>query len=151
MRELELKAGFEGGLGLDALGGEENLSHFAIKELDGELRRGQKGGAVEGAGEIAGELAVGDRVGGDAIEYSGHRLVFGGESNHADEVVDVDPAHPLFSVAEYAADAGAEERGHGLEGSSVGPEDDADADFDDAEAVFGGAVGLGFPGRTDVG
>lgn len=119
--------------------------------MEGEARDGNDRGTVESVREVAGELGVGDRIGGSAVDRTADRFILNCEEDEVDPVVDVDPGHPLFAGPEAAADPVSERRKHLGQHSAIGAEDETGAETNDADAERFGEFGGLFPGSDNAG
>ena len=89
--KLESGGGEFGGVGAGA--GEEGfIGHFAEGESEGEGGDGKNGGAMEVGGKDAGELSVGDRVGGGEVDGAGEGGGFEEEEDGGESVGEGDPS-----------------------------------------------------------
>jgi len=153
--KLESGGGEFGGVGAGA--GEEGfIGHFAEGESEGEGGDGKNGGAMEVGGKDAGELSVGDRVGGGEVDGAGEGGGFEEEEDGGESVGEGDPADELSAASEPAAEAetkdGEEARqGSAGAGGEDGAENDAEAKMEDTDAGLDGRLGGGFPLLTDIG
>lgn len=150
--EMEMITGGLEDFGADAEAGEEQFaSHFAHEDLYGEGGDGEPGRAMQFSGQGAGEFAVGYGVGGGDIDGSGEGIIFEGEGDRVDDVVEVDPAPELIATAEGPADSETKDRLHGGEGAAFMAEDHTEAGADHAYSGLCGRVGCGFPSLDDLG
>jgi len=83
----------------------------------------------------------------DAVDLD--RAEAEGGARDREPVGEVDPAEPLSSVPDRAAEAGAGEQGESVEGGAVERQDDARAQ--DREVLGVGALDGGLPGVRDAG
>ena len=119
-------------------------------EAQGRARHRKKGRPLERPSEGAGEVGVGHRVGRDRVDGSGD-LLAAEVQQQPDDVVDVDPGHPLLAVPEAAAGAHLEWCHHLGEGTAVRRQHHADAQTDDPDTVLFGAHRLALPIGTYLG
>ena len=151
--KIEGEAAFECSMRLDALAGEEHfLRHVSAERFEEEGGCGQQGGAVNGAGELAGEVDVSGGLGGGEVERATQVGPGGRMKNEAGFIANMDPGHPLLAIAESAAEAEAKSGAHEGEGSAFRGEDESGAQLHDAGSPsVRGAGGGGFPGDADFG
>ena len=132
----------------DLLTGRDDRGHFAEHEPEHSVGRTEReinspGGErlLEHAGKGLGEFGVADRVGRRPVQRSGGIVVFDGQPEDSDDVVDVDPAHPLIALghesaaaADRSARAELEDRGHDLERAGLRGQHDPGPDDGPADA-----------------
>ena len=148
VREAETGALQVGGNHAGAI--EHVLREFAERELQRGAGYGKEGGPAERGGERSREFGIANRIRRHCVPHAGDFVVHGVSKNLGD-VIDVDPGHPLFAGAEFAAEEGFERGHHLCECPAFLPQNKADANLDDAETQAAGAVGFGFPGAAGIG
>src|SRR5690606_31278303 len=118
---------------LDRLAGEEEPAHPPGEAGEEEGGRGKPGLAPEDAGIDGGEFAVRRRMRGDGVDRASHGGILDALGEETDEIMDMDPRHPLPSPSEPAAESGFEDGAHALQ-EALPTEDQPDARLDDAQA-----------------
>ena len=137
---------------VDAGAGEESfVGHFAEGQAEGEVWRAEDGRSMDGLGEGAGELRVGDGVWGGEIDRAGEGRGIEKKQDCGDRVFEADPAHPLLAGAERATEAETEDGKHFGECAGAATDDDTKAEMDDADAGLDGRLGGGFPLPANIG
>ena len=97
------------------------------------------------------EFGVGDRLRRDGVDRAADIVVRQREQHQLDQVVAMDPAHPLLARPDAAAEPGAKHRQHARERAAVALEHDTDAEHDGAHAERLRRDGLAFPRSADFG
>jgi len=87
------------------LAGQQQPGHLAEPEPEGERRRPHQCRAPQRVGQGAREHRVGDRFGRSAIEGATHLRIGQQPQDQADQILAVDPAHPLPTIAHRSAQA----------------------------------------------
>src|SRR5512140_1084363 len=114
---------------------EDERRHFSHRSAEREGGGGGEGGPAENFAERRGELLHRDGRGGRGIERPLEPGVLDGCEEERDEVVAVDPRHPLAPASERSAQAEAEGGEHLRECAALLAEDDPDAGEDEADSL----------------
>ena len=112
--------------GTSPLAGEQHLRHFAEYPSQGERGNRQDRRAMHGLRQSLSEFAIGHRERRGRVERSAHGGFLHQEGDQRNQVIDVNPRHPLVSAAEPSPDAQPEWREHSRQRASVRPQHHAD-------------------------
>ena len=129
---------------------EEQLTELPEGGTKREARHKEHGGSAQGATERASEVRVGHYPGRDGVHGAVQLLCLYGVAYETDDVVHVDPRHPLASMAKAASHAHFEGQEHLVERAAIGRKNDADPKRDDSNSKRSCCVSLLFPGDADV-
>ena len=100
---------------------------------------------MQSGGKNAGEMGVGDGVGGNGIYCAVQSILFDGIANHGDSFIEREPAHPLAAIAEAPSETKTKRWKHALERAAVCGQNDAKAQRNRTDARFLGLQDFGFP------
>jgi hypothetical protein len=125
------------------------IGHLAQGKAESEGRGAQFGRAMDGVSQGAREFSVGDGVGSGEVDWTGEGRGIKGEENGGDCVVKADPAHPLLTGAQRAAQSEAKEREHAGQRTPV-TQDNAKAEMDNAYAGVDSRLRSGFPLLAEI-
>src|SRR4051794_4797073 len=120
-------------LGPHLLAREHDLARLSQHELERERGRSDRARLAQCLAQLARELVIAYRFGGDGVPGTLHRRISDGALEEINEVADVDPAHPLLAVSNGAAHSGAKDRQELLERASPAAQHDSDADRGSAQ------------------
>ena len=146
----ELKACLLSNGGNDAQAIEEKTRHLSKREVQRKMGNREEGGTMDGVGQKASEFRIRDGGRRAAIQRPTDSIIRG-KQKETDEILDMNPRHPLLSAAETAADPEAERSEHLRERPTVASQDCGDANRYDTQAEFGGALRFAFPFQTNIG
>ncbi len=149
--EPEPEAEGHGLRGKDLLPVEDQRGHLSHRGADREGGGRREGGAVEDPAERRGERLHRDGRGGRGVDRAVEAGVLERRDEEGDEVVAVDPRHPLLPAAERAADAEPEGEEHLRKRPAPLAEDDPDPRADETDPSGRGAPGRVLPGHRRLG
>ena len=105
---------------------------------------------MEHARKHAGESSIRDRIGRNGVHRPANGMVFDCVTNHGDNFVERDPAHPLPPVAEPPAGAQAKWNEDALERAAIRRENDSETQHQRANAQALGLRDFRFPVTADL-
>src|ERR1700761_2692728 len=135
----ELKAGCVEALREGTRAGEEGVAcHLAKDRAQQQRRYAQDGGTAKDVAEDAGELRVGDGVRRAGVEGAAEMRLRDSELYGSNGILKGDPAHPLASTAQAAAEAKTEDPQQPRQGAAVGGKNHTEAQLHDTRREGGG-------------
>ena len=110
----------------------------------GNGRRGHDGETMKMVRQGDGEFCIRDRIGND-VDRALYLVMVHAELDNFDQRGECDPAHPLTSITEIAAESHAKQGKHFGKRTTLPGEDHAKAQMDNADSQVDRGIGLGLP------
>ena len=106
---------------------------------------------MDGSAKGLGELPIGRGMGGGRVQRSLKVFAFGGQQQQANQIVEMNPRHPLTAAAQWASQTQPKRRQHFRQGTALLAQHDPDPRIHDADPRFGRRLGFPFPSHADLG
>src|SRR5256885_2824027 len=131
-------------------GEQEGVGHFAEDEAGGEGWHGEDGRAREDLAERPCEFTVGHGARRDRVDWSTQGFLLQRILDNSDDIIERDPTHVLMPTADAPTKAKSKRRQHLGERAALRAQDNAESEFNDADASLARRLSFRFPFATDA-